>query len=193
MELKNLKKQDKAVFAAVMGEMKRQQEGMELIEEGLEKEGLTREQIEILSLFNDRGIQMKAKPIMRMLADLGISQIFSRPRTPNDNPFVESLFATTKGAPEYPGDFRDDIEGYAYFAPYFDYYNNVRRHGEIGYVTPMQRHCGEDKAILALRSDRLAQARRLRLQNNRYVFEDVVVKVEIQDYQHETCLTGNAV
>jgi len=31
MELKNLKKQDKAVFAAVMGEMKRQQEGMELI------------------------------------------------------------------------------------------------------------------------------------------------------------------
>jgi putative transposase len=169
------------------------QEGMELIEEGLEKENLTREQIEILSLFNDRGIQMKAKPIMRMLADLGISQIFSRPRTPNDNPFVESLFATTKGAPEYPGDFRDDIEGYAYFAPYFDYYNNVRRHGEIGYVTPMQRHCGEDKAILALRSDRLAQARRLRLQKNRYVFEDVVVKVEIQDYQHETCLTGNAV
>lgn len=31
MEMKNLKKQDKVVFAAVMGEMKRQQEGMELI------------------------------------------------------------------------------------------------------------------------------------------------------------------
>lgn len=31
MELKNLKKQDKAIYAAVMGEMKRQQEGMELI------------------------------------------------------------------------------------------------------------------------------------------------------------------
>jgi len=169
------------------------QEGMELIEEGLEKEGLTREQIEILSLFNDRGAQMKAKPIMRMLAELGISQKFSRPQTPNDNPFVESLFATTKGAPEYPGEFCDDIEGYAYFAPYFDYYNNVRRHGEIGYVTPAQRHCGEDKAILALRSVRLADARRTRLQKNRYAIEDVAVKVEIQDYQIETCLTGNAV
>jgi transposase InsO family protein len=151
------------------------QEGMELIEEGLEKECLTREQIEILSLFNDRGVQMKAKPIMRMLADLGIRQNFSRPRTPNDNPYVESLFATTKGEPEYPGEFRDDIEGYVYFAPYFDYYNNVRLHGEIGYVTPMQRHCGEDKAILALRAERLAHARTERLYQNRKRGEAVFV------------------
>jgi len=147
------------------------QEGMEPIEEGLEKEGLTREQIEILSIFNDRGVQMKAKPMVRMLVDLGISQKFSRPRTPSDNPFVESLFATTKGAPEYPGEFRDDIEGYAYFAPYFDFYNNVRLHGKIGYVTPAQRHCGEDKAILALRAERLVLAREKRLNRNRMMAE----------------------
>jgi transposase InsO family protein len=142
-------------------------EGMELIDEGIDKEGLSREQIEILSLFNDRGAQMKAKPIVRMLAELGISQKFSRPRTPNDNPFVESLFATAKSAPEYPREFCDDIEGYAYFAPYFDYYNNVRLHGKIGYVTPSQRHCGEDKAILVLRAGRLVRARKERLRQNR--------------------------
>jgi putative transposase len=147
------------------------QEGMELIEEGLEKEGLSREQVEILSLYNDRGAQMKAKPMIRMLAELGISQKFSRPRTPNDNPFVESFFATAKGAPEYPGEFRDDIDGYAYFAPYFDYYNNVRLHGKIGYVTPVQRHCGEDKAILASRAERLACARDERLCRNRMIPE----------------------
>ena len=73
-------------------------EGMELLEEGFEHEELTQEQIEILSLCNDRGAQMKAKPFVRMVSDLGISQKFSRPRTPNDNPFVESLFSTTKGA-----------------------------------------------------------------------------------------------
>lgn len=142
-------------------------EGMELLEEGFEKEGLTKEQLEILALCNDRGSQMKAKPFVRMVTDLGISQKFSRPRTPNDNPFVESLFSTTKGAPEYPGEFKDDIDATTYFAGYFDFYNNVRLHGNIGYVTPAQRHSGEDKAILARRARRCAQARCERLQRNR--------------------------
>ncbi len=144
-------------------------EGMELIEDGLSKEHLKKEQIdEILSLYNDRGVQMKAKPFMKMLEGLGISQKFSRPRTPNDNPFVESLFAaTTKGAPAYPGEFKDDIVAYAYFTPYFDFYNNVRLHGKIGYVTPEQRHTGTDKVILATRKERCSQARAERLQRNR--------------------------
>jgi len=142
-------------------------EGMELIDEGLEKEGLTKEQIECISLYNDRGAQMKAKPFKAMLEGLGISQKFSRPRTPNDNPFVESLFSTTKCAPEYPGEFKDDLDALAYFAPYFDGYNNVRLHGNIGYVTPAQRHCGEDKAILALRKQRCSEARKRRLVQNR--------------------------
>ena len=144
-------------------------EGMELLEEGFEKEGLTQEQLEILALCNDRGSQMKAKPLMRMVSELGISQKFSRPRTPNDNPFVESLFSTTKGAPEYPGEFKDDIDGHTYFASYFDSYNNVRLHGNIGYVTPAQRHCGEDKGILALRAQRCARARGERLRRNRSI------------------------
>jgi transposase InsO family protein len=159
-------------------------EGKELINEGIEKEGLTLEQVAILALFNDRGAQMKAISFKRFLEGFGISQKFARPRTPNDNPFVESLFATTKGAPEYPGEFVDDVEALAYFTAYFDFYNNVRRHGEIGYVTPVQRHSGEDKAILALRTERLAAARRTRLERNR------CGKAENQDCRRETCLTA---
>jgi putative transposase len=158
-------------------------EGKELIDEGLEKEGLTPEQVEILELFNDRGAQMKAISFKHFLDGLGISQKFSRPRTPNDNPFVESLFATTKGAPEYPSEFVDDVEALAYFTAYFDFYNNVRRHGEIGYVTPAQRHAGEDKVILALRVERLATARRRRLERNRSW------KVVNQECRKESCLT----
>ena len=149
-------------------------EGMELIEEGLEKEALSPEAVEVLSLYNDRGAQMKAKPFIRMLEDLGITQRFSRPRTPNDNPFVESCFSLVKGSPGYPEVFKDDIEGYAYFTPYFDYYNNVRLHGAIGYVTPAQRHCGEDREILALRAERLREARQLRLERNRATVEMLV-------------------
>ena len=166
-------------------------EGKELIDEGIEKEELTPEQVAILELFNDRGTQMKAKPFKNFLEDLGISQKFARPRTPNDNPFVESLFATTKGALAYPGAFKDDVDALAYFTAYFDFYNNVRLHGKIGYVTPVQRHCGEDKAILALRSARLAEARRMRLKMNRDVIDFVAVKEEIAVCIKSICLTGN--
>ena len=165
-------------------------EGKELIDEGIEKEGLTLEQVKTLELFNDRGTQMKAKPFKNFLEDLGISQKFSRPRTPNDNPFVESLFATTKGAPEYPGEFTDDVGGITYFTAFFDFYNNVRLHGKIGYVTPVQRYCGEDKAILARRRDRLANARRMRLQRNRHALAKVAGRTEALAYQNEICLVG---
>jgi len=142
-------------------------EGKELITEGIEKEGLTPEQVDLLELFNDRGTQMKAKSFKKFLEDLGICQKFARPRTPNDNPFVESLFSITKGSFDYPGSFVDDVEAITYFTAYFDYYNNVRLHGKIGYVTPVQRHKGEDKAILALRKNRVAEARKVRLKKNR--------------------------
>jgi len=64
---------------------------------------------------NDRGRQMKAKPIQRLCEDHGMPQLFSRPRTPNDNPFIESAFSTAKRAPEYPGRFLDDREAVTYF------------------------------------------------------------------------------
>jgi transposase InsO family protein len=169
------------------------EEGRELIEEGIEKEGLTAEQLQRLEIFNDRGAQMKAKPFKRFLEDMGISQKFARPRTPNDNPFIESLFATTKGEPDYPGCFIDDLDGIAYFTVYFDLYNNVRLHGKIGYVTPAQRHCGEDRVILALRKERLAEARKIRLQANRCNAVARLEKESVVGYQTECLLTGDMV
>jgi putative transposase len=167
-------------------------EGKELIDEGIEKEGLSPEQIKMMELLNDRGPQMKAKPFKNFLDDLGISQKFARPRTPNDNPFVESLFSTTKGAPQYPGEFADDVGGITYFTAFFDFYNNVRLHGKIGYVTPVQRHRGEDKAILARRSERLAGARRMRLRRNRNALAGVAGRMKNLDCQKEICLIGTA-
>jgi hypothetical protein len=38
-------------------------------------------------------------------------QLFARPRTPNDNPFIESTFGIAKGMPEYPGRFLDLLCG----------------------------------------------------------------------------------
>jgi hypothetical protein len=89
--------------------------------------------------------------------------------------------------------FTDDIDGIAYFTPYFYFYNNVRLHGKIGYVTPAQRHCGEDKAILVLRKARLVEARKLRIQMNRRTLSISFVKEETRGYTEENRLTAATV
>jgi len=70
-------------------------------------------------VFNDRGRQMKAKSIRTMFEDHNMPQLFSRPRTPNDNPFVESMFSIVKGYPQYPGRFLDLEQSYDYFKIFF--------------------------------------------------------------------------
>lgn len=142
-------------------------EAMELIQDGLEKEGLEDICVKLPDLINDRGVQMKAKAFMKMCADAGITQKFARPRTPNDNPFIESLFSIVKGYSEYPGRFVDDIEAITYFTGFFNFYNHYRYHGRIGFVTPEQRHTGKDKEILKRRKIGIMKARQLRLDTNR--------------------------
>lgn len=142
-------------------------EAMELIQEGLENEGIADVDVKLPDLINDRGTQMKAKAFMKMCKDLGIKQKFARPRTPNDNPFIESLFSIVKGYPRYPEAFTDDIEAITYFTAFFDYYNNNRYHGKIGFVTPDQKHKGLDKNIIKRRKLALSNARQKRLNTNR--------------------------
>jgi len=100
---------------------------------------------------NDRGRQMKAKIIQEMFKDNHMPQLFARPRTPNDNPFIESAFGTAKGRPEYPGRFLDLICGKNYFDQYFLWYNTKHFHSGIDYVTPEQCHQGLREDIVARR------------------------------------------
>lgn len=142
-------------------------EAMELLQEGLENENLTDIDVRLPDLINDRGTQMKAKAFMEMCATLGINQKFARPRTPNDNPFIESFFSTVKGHQTYPGYFADDIEAMVWFAEFFTFYNNERYHGKINFVTPVQKHQGLDSAIIERRIRGNCIARKARLEQNR--------------------------
>lgn len=118
-------------------------------------------------LFNDRGRQMKAKPVRNLLADHGMPQLFSRPRTPNDNPFIESAFSAVKRFPEYPGRFLDREEAQNYFTNYFNWYNFEHYHSGIDYVTPHQAHTGQREKIVAERQRKLYQQRQWRKERNR--------------------------
>ena len=119
-------------------------------------------------VINDRGRQMKAKPIQRLCEDHGLPQLFARPRTPNDNPFIESAFSTVKRAPEYPGRFLDDHQAKAYFSRYFTWYDTEHYHSGIDYVTPQQAHDGQRPGIVEQRRvKKLAQRRRRREENQK--------------------------
>ncbi len=103
----------------------------------------------------NRGVQMKAKEVKQMFTDMGLTQTFSRPRTPNDNPFIESFFSSTKRTRMYPGWFCSQEEGPVteYFGWYFPWYNTEHYHSRIGYVTPEQQHQGLASGIIAERKN----------------------------------------
>jgi putative transposase len=123
-------------------------------------------------IINDRGRQMKAKPVRQLLEDHAMPQMFARPRTPNDNPFIESAFSTVKCAPEYPGMFLDKTVAENYFNPYFLWYNEEHYHSGIDYVTPAQAHQGLREQIVSERKQKLNQQRQWRKAVNRGLIRD---------------------
>jgi len=101
---------------------------------------------------SDRVTQMRSISTKLFMKSLGVKQFFSRPRTPNDNPKIESLFSTTKHHPNYPGRFDTFEEAEKYFERFFNWYNYLHDHTTIGMVTPNDRHTGRDKEIFEIRA-----------------------------------------
>lgn len=111
-------------------------------------------------LHGDNGSTLKATTVLAMLNWLGIKPSYSRPRVSDDNAFAESVFRTAEYRPEFPAKgFADLDAARAWAASFVQWYNVEHRHSGIRYVTPAQRHAGEDHAILAARHALYIQAR----------------------------------
>jgi putative transposase len=146
----------------------RAEEARALLEEGLLQENILQlPESRRPEIFNDRGRQMKARSIKTVFELHGMPQVFARPRTPNDNPFVESAFGTAKTAPGYPGRFLDREHALEYFESYFHWYNTEHLHSGIDYVTPDQCHRGLRDQIVAEREAKLHNQQQWRKQVNR--------------------------
>ncbi|MDD4753078.1 MAG: IS3 family transposase [Desulfitobacteriaceae bacterium] len=100
---------------------------------------------------SDRGSQMRSRSTKFFFNTLGVTQYFSRPRTPNDNPQIESLFSTVKNYPDYPGRFASLEEAQKYFDKFFNWYNNEHYHTSLGMITPADYHAGKAPEIKAER------------------------------------------
>jgi len=103
-------------------------------------------------LHGDNGSTLKATTVLAMLHWLGVRPSYSRPRVSDDNAYAEALFRTAKYRPEFPA------KGFAaidvarrWGSDFVRWYNTEHRHSGIRYVTPEQRHAGDDQAILASR------------------------------------------
>lgn len=111
-------------------------------------------------LHGDNGSTLKATTVLAMLHWLGVKPSYSRPRVSDDNAFVESLFKTAKYRPEFPAHgFASLQQARAWGYDFAHWYNFEHRHSAIRYVTPAQRHAGEDQAILEARHQTYLQAR----------------------------------
>lgn len=113
-----------------------------------------------LVLHADNGGAMKGNTMLAKLQELGVMPSFSRPHVSDDNAFAESVMRTIKYNPSYPEEpFADLEEAQTWVATFVAWYNEEHLHSGIRFVTPSQRHHGQDIAILAHRHDVYTAAR----------------------------------
>jgi transposase InsO family protein len=111
-------------------------------------------------LHGDNGAALKATTVLAMLHWLGIAPSYSRPRVSDDNAYVESLFRTAKYRPGFPADgFQTLDDAREWAGRFMRWYNHDHRHSGIRFVSPAQRHSGQDSKILADRHRLYQQAR----------------------------------
>ena len=113
-----------------------------------------------LVLHSDNGSPMKGATMLVMLQRLGVVPSFSRPAVSNDNPYLGVAVQYRQGPPGLPLRALRRVEAARRWVEQFvAWYNNVHLHSALKFVTPAQRHRGEDVDLLAQR-DALYQAAR---------------------------------
>ena len=113
-----------------------------------------------LVLHSDNGAPMKAQTMKAKLEELSVMPSYSRPRVSNDNAFVESLFRVLKYRPQWPSrGFTSLDEARLWVDRFVRWYNTEHRHSKLRFVTPEQRHNGEDAVLLEQRKRVLEQAK----------------------------------
>lgn len=141
-------------------DVERSEYGAELLKRAILAEGISGSALAPV-LHSDNGSPMKGATMLATMQALGVMPSFSRPSVSNDNPFSESLFRTLKGCPKWPeGAFEslDDARQWVY--GFVQWYNYEHRHSGIGFVTPVQRHKGEDKEIFIQRKSVYERAKK---------------------------------
>ena len=115
-------------------------------------------------IISDNGPQFLAKDFKEFIRIAGMTHVKTSPYYPQSNGKIERWHKTLKGesirvsVPLSLEDARRIV------ADYVAYYNTLRLHSAIGYITPKDKLEGRDEVIFASRDRKLAEARERRAQ-----------------------------
>ena len=127
-----------------------------LIEQAVAREAIAGKP---LVIHQDNGSPMKGSTFVAKLDELGTRRSYSRPGVSDDNAYAESLFRTCKYRPEFPGAFASLDEARRWVLRFTRWYNHEHKHRNLKFVSPAERHRGDDRAIFTRRTALYEQAR----------------------------------
>lgn len=115
-------------------------------------------------IISDNGPQFLAHDFKEYIRLTGMTHVRTAPYYPQSNGKLERFHKTIKGDAIRPAAPRSREEGERVVADYVAYYNGVRLHSAIGYVTPNDVLAWRQHEIWKARDEKLARARELRAQ-----------------------------
>jgi transposase InsO family protein len=123
-------------------------------------------------IISDNGPQFIAKDFKEFIRISGMTHVKTSPFYPQSNGKIERWHQSLKQECIRPGVPLSLEDARRLVAGYIDYYNRVRLHSALGYVTPQDKLEGKDKEIFAERDRKLEAARALRQERRQKVRED---------------------
>ena len=90
------------------------------------------------TIHSDNGASMRSRKMKQLCHTHDITRSHSRPRVSDDNPHIESSFATLKNDPTYPKTFQDEGHVRDWMTSWIDFYNTQRVHSSLAFFTPQQ-------------------------------------------------------
>jgi len=122
-------------------------------------------------IISDNGPQFIARDFKEFIRAAGITHVRTSAYYPQSNGKLERWHGSLKRECVRPAVPASLEEARRLISSYVEYYNTVRLHSALGYVTPMDKLAGLDAAIFAERDRKLEEAREVRRRARRMAQE----------------------
>lgn len=88
---------------------------------------------------NDNGSQFLAQSVRQVLEELEAKQEFTHVATPEENAYIEAFHSIQQAELMDRFVFSSYYDAKQHIQKYMNWYNNIRKHGAIGFITPMEK------------------------------------------------------